>query len=154
MPPDPPTHGLRASDADREATAERLRTAAAEGRLDPYELDERLSAAYGARWCSELEHLTVDVTPPAPPGPPIAPMFVRPQTRTNGLAVASLVAGLCFWWIWGFGSVAAIVLGHIALRQIARSGGVQTGRPLAITGVALGYFGIAVVVAFILGALA
>jgi hypothetical protein len=153
MPPDPHSPGLRASDADREDTAERLRTAATEGRLDPYELDERLTAAYAARWCSELERLTADVTPP-PFAPPAAPVFVRPQTRTNGFAVASLVVALGFFWIWGFGSVAAIVLGHVALRQIARSGGLQTGRALALTGLALGYFGIAAALAFILFAIA
>ena len=74
MPPDGPTPELRASDADREATAERLRTAALEGRLDATELDESMSAAYAARWCSELAQLTADVTPPpaAAPAPPEA----------------------------------------------------------------------------------
>ncbi len=53
--PEPPKHALRASDADREATVERLRVAATEGRIDPDELDDRLTAAYGSRWCHELE---------------------------------------------------------------------------------------------------
>src|SRR5918992_6330764 len=148
----PHDHQLRASDADREAAADRLRTAATEGRLDPYELDERLTVAYSARWCSELEQLTVDVTPPPPPAPPAAPVFVRPQTRTNGLAIASLLAGL--FWMWWVGSAVAIVLGHVALRQIARSQGLQSGRALAITGLALGYFGVAVLLAVILAAVA
>ena len=148
----PHDHQLRASDADREAAADRLRTAATEGRLDPYELDERLTAAYSARWCSELEQLTVDVTPPPPPAPPAAPVFVRPQTRTNGLAIASVLAGL--FWMWWIGSAVAIVLGHVALRQIARSGGLQSGRALAISGLALGYFGAATFVAVVLAAIA
>ena len=148
----PHDHQLRASDADREAAADRLRTAATEGRLDPYELDERLTVAYSARWCSELEQLTVDVTPPSPPAAPPAPVFVRPQTRTNGLAIASVLAGL--FWMWWIGSAVAIICGHAALRQIARSGGLQSGRALAITGLALGYFGAAVLVAIILAALA
>lgn len=152
MPPDPHSPGLRASDADREDTAERLRTAATEGRLDPYELDERLTAAYAARWCSELERLTADVTPPPPPAPHAAPVFVRRQTRTNGLAIASLLAGV--FWMWWVGSAVAIVLGHVALRQIARSQGLQSGRALAITGLALGYFGVAVLLAVILSAIA
>jgi hypothetical protein len=59
---------LRASDAEREAVAERLREAAAEGRLDPEELDERLGRAYGARTRAELEGLTADL-PPTPAGP-------------------------------------------------------------------------------------
>ena len=64
MPPDGSTPELRASDADREAACERLRVAALEGRLDPAELDERMSAAYAARLCSQLRELTADVTLP------------------------------------------------------------------------------------------
>jgi hypothetical protein len=138
MPPDEPNPGLRASDADREAAGERLRIAATEGRLDAVELDERLSAVYAARYCSELTRLTADVTPaPAPPAGP--PVFVRPTPSTNGLAIASLVCGLV--WIWWFGSVLAIVFGHVALGQIRRSGGMQGGRGLAIAGLVLGYIG-------------
>jgi hypothetical protein len=139
MPPDANPPGLRASDADREATGERLRIAAMEGRLDAEELDERLSAAYAARWCSELAELTADVTPaPAPPQVAGRPTFVRPRSSTNGLAVASLVVGL--FWMWWIGSVLAIVFGHVALHQIARNG--QSGRGLAIAGLVLGYLGL------------
>jgi uncharacterized protein DUF1707 len=52
---------LRASDQDREAVAEVLRQAHAEGRLDYGELDERLTLAYAARTLGELERLTVDL---------------------------------------------------------------------------------------------
>jgi hypothetical protein len=140
------TPDLRASDAEREATAERLRIAAQEGRLDPDELEARLSAAYAARWSSELERLTRDVTPPRQ-----RPSFVQPA-RTNGLAIASPILGL-FWFGW-LGSILAIVLGHIALSQIDRSQGAQSGRGFAVAGLALGYFGmltLAVVALFALG---
>ena len=142
MTPDPQPPGLRASDADREATVERLRVAALEGRLDSDELDERMSQAYAARYCAELAQLTADVTPaPAPPpAPPARPTFVRSGPPTNGLAIASLVAGV--FWMWWIGSALAVVFGHIALGQIARTG--QSGRGLAITGLVLGYFGLAV----------
>jgi Domain of unknown function (DUF1707) len=40
---------LKASDADREQVAERLRQAAAEGRLQSDELDDRLGIALSAR---------------------------------------------------------------------------------------------------------
>ena len=40
---------LRASDAEREAAAERLRRAGGEGRLVPEELEERLGVAFSAR---------------------------------------------------------------------------------------------------------
>jgi hypothetical protein len=130
---------LRASDAEREAAAGRLQTAAAEGRLDADELDERLTAAYAARFRSELARLTEDVTPPAPAPVPAALTFVRPAQRTNAFAIASLLVGF-FWMLW-IGSLLAIVFGHVALREIAASGGEQRGRGLAIAGLALGYLG-------------
>jgi Domain of unknown function (DUF4190)/Domain of unknown function (DUF1707) len=138
---EPPKPALRASDADREATAERLRLAAMEGRLDSDELEARMEAAYGARWCHQLETLTLDVTPPPPPPAPIVrPTFVKPAKRTNGLAIASVVSAVV--WMWWLGSLAAVIMGHVALRQINRSGGRQTGRGVAITGLALGYLGL------------
>jgi hypothetical protein len=150
MPADGLTPDLRASDADREATAERLRIAALEGRLDPIELDERMSAAYNARLCSELAALTADVTPPAPPpAPPARPTFVRASSPTNGLAIASLVLGLL--WMGWTGSVLAVVFGHIAMGQIARSG--QSGRGIALAGLVLGYIGLATLVFALLVAL-
>jgi hypothetical protein len=144
MPFEAPKPDLRASDADREATVERLRVAAIEGRLDADELDARLSAAYAARYLSELERLTLDVTPPAPAPPPAPPPFVAARRRTNGLAVASFVMALL--WMGWFGSVLAVVLGHAALRQIARAGGREGGRGLAVAGLLLGYASIAAVV--------
>jgi Domain of unknown function (DUF1707)/Domain of unknown function (DUF4190) len=136
---------LRASDADREAAVERLHTAAMEGRLDADELEERLSQAYAARWCSELARLTADVTPPAPPPEPL--VFVEPERRVNGLAIATLIAGVfCFFWL---GSIAAVIMGHAALGQIARSGGRQRGRTAAIIGLACAYFWLAVLLAVI-----
>lgn len=52
---------LRASDADRESVAERLREAAGHGRLTMDELEERLEGAYGAKTYAELEPLTRDL---------------------------------------------------------------------------------------------
>ena len=146
VPYEPVKHELRASDDDREAAAARLHAAAVEGRLDADELEERLSAAYAARWCSELARLTEDVTPPAPPPEPL--VFVSPTRRLNPFAVVSLVVGL-FWFGW-LGSVAAVVLGHLALNQIARSGGTQYGRATALVGVAVGYFGLVTLLTVIL----
>jgi Domain of unknown function (DUF1707)/Domain of unknown function (DUF4190) len=133
---------LRASDDDRESAVERLRDAALEGRLDSDELEDRLAQAYAARWCSELELLTADVTLA-----PVPPEFVQPERRVNELAIASLVVG--FLWIGFLGSIAAIVLGHIALGQIGRSRGTQTGRAAALVGIAFGWFGIAALVLFL-----
>jgi hypothetical protein len=57
---------LRASDAERERTVERLGAAAAEGRLTLEELSERVTAAYEARTQDELDALVRDL--PAEPG--------------------------------------------------------------------------------------
>jgi hypothetical protein len=137
MPPEETPPPLRASDADREAAAERLRQACLEGRLDADELEERLDSAYASRFVTDLERLTADVTPaPAPaPTPYVAPAPTGPVT--NGLAVASLTAGIV--WLGWLGSIAAIVFGHVALGQIKRSGGNEKGSGLAIAGLVLGY---------------
>jgi hypothetical protein len=66
---------MRASDAERERIAERLRDAVAEGRLTMEEFEERLDAAYRARTHSELEPLVGDLPAPAgarPAGEPAA----------------------------------------------------------------------------------
>jgi hypothetical protein len=135
---------LRASDADREAAVERLRAAALDGRLDGDELEERLARAYSARWCGELARLTEDVTPPL--------VFVRAERQVNPLAIVSLVCGI--FWIGFFGSLAAVVLGHLALSQIARSGGRQTGRAAALIGTAFGYLGLTALLMILLFSLA
>jgi hypothetical protein len=127
---------LRASDADRESAVERLRAASLEGRLDADELESRLARAYGARTCSELDSLTADITPPPDPL-----VFVRPGSRVNTLSIVSLVAGLL--WLGWLGSLGAIVTGHIALHQIARSAGTESGRSAALVGLCLGYCGLA-----------
>ncbi|MEV4422535.1 DUF1707 domain-containing protein [Patulibacter sp. NPDC049589] len=68
-PPAPPA--LRASDADRERTADVLREAGGDGRLSVHELDERLDAAYAAVTRDDLEGLTTDLvaTPSHAPAP-------------------------------------------------------------------------------------
>ncbi len=81
---------LRASDADREAVAERLRHAAVEGRLEPDELEERLHAALRARTYGDLRRLHSDL-----PAKPMAwergRAEVMPAARI-ALAVAMRVA--------------------------------------------------------------
>jgi hypothetical protein len=57
---------LRASDADREQVAERLRHAAGEGRIVAEELEERLEAVFSARTYGELDAVVADL-----PGTPV-----------------------------------------------------------------------------------
>ena len=139
---------LRASDADREAVAEKLRVASVEGRIDAEELEQRLSDVYSARWVADLDRLVADVSPPPPPVP-VAPPYqpVVAYQTTNGLAVASLIAG--FFWLAWFGSIVAVVFGHIALRQIKESGGRETGSGYAIAGLVLGYMGVVTLLLFL-----
>ncbi|MFE5486141.1 DUF1707 domain-containing protein [Streptomyces sp. NPDC056527] len=58
---------LRASHDDREAVVERLRDAAAEGRIDLDELDSRLGQALQAKTHGELAVLTADLPRPNSP---------------------------------------------------------------------------------------
>jgi len=91
IPADP--RDLRASDADREQVAQRLREAAGDGRINLEELEERLTAAYTARTYGELEALTRDLPGgavpafgPVPPGQRIT--GGEPTSRT-GIAIMS-----------------------------------------------------------------
>ncbi len=73
------------------------------------------------------------------------PPPVITATKTNGLAVASLVLGIV--WIDWIGSVLAVVFGHIARRQIRNSEGAQTGSGMAMAGLVLGWIGVAILTA-------
>ncbi len=97
---------LRASDADRELVAERLRQAATEGRLSADELDERLGSALSARTYGELDRLVADLPVPA--------RGLSPRPRGD-LArrppVAALVLVLVFATML-IGMIASAVAGH------------------------------------------
>jgi hypothetical protein len=117
---------LRASDADREHVAERLRKATAEGRLLAEELEERLGAAFTARTYGELDGLVSDL-----PGESLdrrrSGSGVRPWVGPAiGLAIAipivvALIAAVLFvvtgivaaWMFW-------IVLGWWAIGRRGR----------------------------------
>ncbi|RCV52774.1 DUF1707 SHOCT-like domain-containing protein [Marinitenerispora sediminis] len=69
QPPEPsprpaPSGQFRASHDDREAVVERLRDAAAEGRIDLDELDSRLEQALTSKTHAELAALTADLPKP------------------------------------------------------------------------------------------
>ena len=81
---------LRASDAEREAVAERLRRAAVEGRLEPDELEERLHAALRARTHGDLARLVVDL--PRQRVPPQRRRVQAPAHMGDVAAVALRVA--------------------------------------------------------------
>ena len=90
----------RASDSEREATADLLRVAGGDGRLDAEELEERLAAAYGARTVGELEALTADL-PRAPAAPEPRESVWRAEHVREKLA-GFIVANLICISIWLF----------------------------------------------------
>ncbi|WP_432991215.1 DUF1707 SHOCT-like domain-containing protein [Dactylosporangium sp. CA-233914] len=143
-PPEPmDPRQLRASDADRERVAEVLRTAAAEGRLDLDEVDERLNAVYAARTYADLEPIVRDLpaTGVRSPMPVMDGVPPRPgDVPATGTAVA-VMSGFtrrgpwvvprvftCFSF-WGGGTVdlreARMLHGEVKIRAFAVMGGVQ-----------------------------
>jgi hypothetical protein len=77
---------LRASDADREQVAERLRHAAGEGRILSEELEERLEAAFAARTYGDLDVVVADL-----PGTPVKQRERRPIPRVGPLPIVAIV---------------------------------------------------------------
>ena len=76
-------------------------------------------------------------------------MFVQSATpRTNGMAIAAMVLGIV--WIYGIGSILALVFGYSAKRQIDGSGGRESGRGMAVAGIVLGWVGVAGLIFLIL----
>ena len=132
----------RASDADRERAIDVLKAAFAEGRLSRAELDDRVRRAYRSRTYGELADLSADL-PSGPLGAllpsPAAALAAHPgltnSRRTSALAVAAAICGLIPILP---ATLAAIVLGIAARRQIRRTG--QDGIAFANTGLALGAF--------------
>ena len=70
--------------------------------------------------------------------------LVRP---TNGLAIAALVCGVAQFVVW-ITFIPAIICGHLALRQIRRTG--EQGGGLALAGLILGYVGGALLIGLVL----
>jgi hypothetical protein len=79
---------IRISDADRQSAVELLKNASAEGRITLAEYDERVTAAYAAKYGSDLEPLLADL-PPAGGG---AVPAVRPASIPSGPAGAPATA--------------------------------------------------------------
>jgi hypothetical protein len=77
--------------------------------------------------------------PPAQYGMPYG--YATPSR--NGLAIASMVCGIVgvvMFFLYAIPCIVAVVLGHVALSQIKRTG--QAGKGMAVAGIATGYTGI------------
>lgn len=105
---------IRASDADRERIASRLREHYAEGRLTSEELEERVAAALSARTYGDLRHVMADLPEPGmapqPWGWPLSaaprPVIVRTGPPLLPLAFLFLFMALLLpgggWLFFGF----------------------------------------------------
>lgn len=97
----------------------------------------------------------IPVMPVPPyPAPPAAwpPQYGYAGPSTSGLAIAAMVTGISSLLLFAVcllgapASIAAIVLGHLARRQIRRSGGMKSGSGMALAGLIIGYVTLAVFV--------
>ncbi len=115
---------LRASDADREHIAERLRHAAGEGRIVAEELEERLETVFSARTYGELDAVVADLPGTTParrrersvsifrygPLPIVAMVFLLPVIVSMLIAAVVVITTLFAawalvlamgWWVFG-----------------------------------------------------
>lgn len=90
--------------------------------------------------------------PPLPPSYAAPPsgyqVFTPAAPRTNGYAIAAMVLGIV--WIYGIGSILALIFGYKSRSEIDQSNGTQTGRGMSTAGIVLGWVGIAGVILLIL----
>lgn len=125
---------VRASDAEREATVDRLREAAGEGRLSLEELAERTDAAYAATTRGELERVGHDLPAPGASVARPAPAGSPPATARRNLF--AVMGGSDVHGSLRFGpelSVTAIMGGH----EVDLSDAVLEGGELTITVVSI-----------------
>lgn len=146
---------MRATDADRENVRQILQDAHAQGRLSWDEFDSRSSALMNAQTYDQLAELTSDLPGRVPSMPSGGyPQYQQYQPvpfsgqQTNGLAIAALVCGICQVFFWFLTGVPAVVLGHIARRQIRQTG--EAGDGMALAGLILGYAGLALTALFVI----
>lgn len=133
---------LRVSSQDRDRAIDLLQHAYADGRLTKDEYDARTERALAALTYADLDGLVFDLSGPA--------VFTgTPATKTNPLAITALVCGVAQVFFWFFAGIPAIVCGHIARRQIRRTG--EQGAGMALAGLILGYVGLALTVLFVIG---
>ena len=117
---------LRASDADRERVAGRLRDHAVAGRLSTEELDERSGQAFGARTLGELDTLLADLPRESrgggAPVPAKAAMLLVAQGVLS-ILVGAIVVTIAILWVLARASAHGARLAAAAARNALDSGG-------------------------------
>ncbi len=81
--------------------------------------------------------------PAAPQGAPYGYGGYAPVQPTNTLSIIAMIAAIlgAIWILPFIGSLAGAIMGHISLGQIGKTG--EKGRGMALTGVILGWIGVA-----------
>jgi len=146
-----PAAGIRASDAERDATLERLSAATGDGRLTLEEFSQRMDRATTAKTRTELDHLVADL--PTGPGPaggavagrgpggpswhisPIGGLSVSgPWRMERSVIVVSLIGGADLDL-----SQAQLAAPEVTLTKVSLLGGVSIGVPPGIRVEASGF---------------
>ncbi|MER5440754.1 DUF1707 and DUF4190 domain-containing protein [Streptomyces sp. NPDC002790] len=141
---------MLAAHADRERAVDVLRAGFAEGRLQQSEYERRIERAYQARTVGELTTLVADLPQgPAPqqqqqmmvgvPRTFLPPPMLPPPT--NGKAIGALVCGVGTFFSAGVSAVPAVILGHMARKEIRERG--ESGDGMAVGGLVLGWLAVA-----------
>jgi type IV pilus assembly protein PilA len=88
--------------------------------------------------------------PPPLPGQPVPPAAPVPagKPKTSGLAIASLVCGICTFLCFPLFFIPAIICGHLAHSKIKRSQGALAGGGQALAGLIMGYVGVVMIPIF------
>ena len=72
--------------------------------------------------------------------------------QTSTLAIVSLIAGILGWTVVPFfGSIAAVICGHMARKEIRLAPDRLEGDGLAVAGLVLGYLSIAMALLIVVG---
>jgi hypothetical protein len=140
---------MLASSADRDRAIEVLKASFAEGRLTREELDLRVGQALVSRWFPELMAIISDL-----PAGTFGRLPAHPAThafpRTSRLAVLALARAAAAPVTAGVTAIPAIGLGHLARRQVRRTG--QQGARLAAAAVLLGWLVLLITMAWVVRA--
>jgi hypothetical protein len=82
---------------------------------------------------------------------PVQPPY-QPVQKDSTLAIISLISGIsAFVFLPFIGAVAAIILGHLAKKEIRESGGMIKGSGMATAGLILGYIQLVLIVIVVIG---
>ncbi|MFF3491115.1 DUF1707 and DUF4190 domain-containing protein [Streptomyces sp. NPDC002795] len=140
---------MLAAHADRERAVDVLRAGFAEGRMQQSEYERRIERAYQARTVGELTTLVADL--PQGPAPQqqfqqqqmmgVPRTFLPPPPPTNGKAIGALVCGVGTFFSAGVSAIPAVILGHMARKEIRERG--ESGDGMAVGGLVLGWLSVA-----------